>query len=97
MSKKQNTPTLTFEQIEKGIDRNKGMIKSLFLFYAILFPICLVTTILMFVVGDGKYTQYGYALAILCVLCTVYVAMAYVRRKRMLNEYVRQQKAKNKK
>ena len=92
-----NKANLSLEQIKKGVDYNKAIIKNLFLFYAILFPICLATTILMFVVGDGKYFQYGYALAILCVLCTVYVAMAYVRRKRMLNELIRQEKAKNKK
>ena len=92
-----NKANLSIEQIKKGVDYNKAIIKNLFIFYAVAFPICLATTILMFVVGDGKYIQYGYTLAILCVLCTVYVVLAYVRIKRMLNELVRQEKAKNKK
>ncbi|MBE5748157.1 MAG: hypothetical protein E7344_00845 [Clostridiales bacterium] len=97
MSKnKVNASSLSIEEIEKGVDYNKAIIKNLFIFYAIAFPICLATTILMFVVGDGAYFRYGYTLAIMCVLCTVYVVMAYVRRKRVLNELVRQQSKKKK-
>ena len=97
MSKnKVNASSLSIEEIEKGVDYNRAIIKNLFIFYAVAFPICLATTILMFVVGDGKYVRYGYTLAIMCVLCTVYVVMAYVRRKRMLNEFIRQQNKKNK-
>ncbi|MBR5145513.1 MAG: hypothetical protein IKV34_02505 [Clostridia bacterium] len=98
MSKKNkmDASSLSIEQIEKGVDYNRAIIKNLFIFYAVAFPICLATTILMFVVGDGKYFRYGYTLAILCVLCTVYVVMAYVRRKRMLNELVRQQSKRKK-
>jgi len=97
MSKnKVNASSLSIEEIEKGVDYNKAIIKNLFIFYAIAFPICLATTILMFVVGDGAYFRYGYTLAIMCVLCTVYVVMAYVHRKRVLNELVRQQSKKKK-
>lgn len=98
MSKnKKVSASLSIEDVNQGVDRNKAMIKNLLIFYAILFPICLVATILMFTVGDGAYVRQGYTLAILCVLCTVFTVMAYVRRKRLLNELVRQQKKKNKK
>ena len=96
MSKQSHKSSLSIEQIKKGVDYNRAIIKNLFIFYAIAFPICLVVTILMFVAEGGKYYRYGFTLSILCVLCTVYVVMAYVRRKRMLNELVRQQKVKNK-
>ena len=94
---KNNKPNLSLEQIKKGVDYNKAIIKNLFIFYAIAFPICLITTILMFVAEEGRYYRYGFTLAILCVLCTVYVVMAYVRRKRMLNELIRQEQKKSKK
>lgn len=98
MSKnKVNASALSIEDIEKGVDRNRAIIKNLFIFYAVALPICLATTILMFVVGNGQYFRYGYTLAIMCVLCTVYVVMAYVRRKRILNEFIKQQNKKKKK
>ena len=94
MSKKNKS--LSIEEIKKGVDYNKAIIKNLLIFYAVAFPICVVTTILMFVAEGGRYSYYGFPLAILSVLCTVYVVMAYIRRKRMLNELVREEKRKNK-
>lgn len=98
MSKKNksNMSSLSIEQIQKGVGYNKAIIKNLFIFYAIMFPVCLATTILMFVAEGGQYYRYGFALAVLCILCTVYVVMAYVRRKRMLNELIREEQRKNK-
>ena len=98
MSKKNksNMSSLSIEQIQKGVGYNKAIIKNLFIFYAIMFPVCLATTILMFVAEGGRYYRYGFALAVLCILCTVYVVMAYVRRKRMLNELIREEQRKNK-
>jgi len=89
-------PNLSIEEIEKGVSYNKAIIKNLFIFYAVCAPICLVIAALMFFLEEGRYSSYGITLIIMFVLCTVYVVMAYVRRKRVLDELIRQENKKNK-